>query len=225
MTSLFRDKPRDLEKRIDRLVEHFRHAENLFFSRNRRGLPTPRDLLWLLISDAVHTARLMPDEERRAVSRVGSVMPSTRVTVDQAYQVELSRLLDGMPQYDATEVRVVVNQAAADRMVDILDLLRFVVGGHNGKDVLRMKRTVIARAAGLSMEQCGRVYDKHRLGFDRRAMHDIKSRVLGQVLVGIEREFGLIRTSRSFRRLTVREIEKRRAREKQLRQEAEAHAG
>lgn len=210
MSSLFLDKPGELEKRIDRLVEHFRHAEYLFYLKSPKGLPTPHDLLWLLIADAVHTARLLPDVERRMVSRVGSAMPSARETEQEAFVRERSRLMDGMPQYDATEVRVVVHEDASDRMVDVLDLLRFVVGGHNGKDVLRMKRTVVARAAGLSIEQCGRIYDKHRLGFDRRAMWDIKQRIIGQVLKGIEREFGLVRTSRSFRRLTVREIEKRR---------------
>ncbi|MES0071877.1 hypothetical protein [Mesorhizobium sp. M0058] len=229
MGSLFLDTPANLEKRVDRLVEHFRHAEYLFYLKTPKGLPTPRDLLWLLVSDSVHTARQMPDLERRMVSRVGSAMPSARETEGERHQRELSRLLDGMPQYDATEVRVVVHEDASDRMVDILDLLRFVIGGHNGKDVLRMKRTAVARAAGLSIEQCGRIYDKHRLGFDRRAMHDIKGRVLGQILAGIEREFGLVRTSRSFRRLTVREIEKRnkerkRAEARRKREEAEANA-
>lgn len=236
MTGLFRDTPRDLEKRIDRLVEHFRHAEYLFFLNNPRGLPTPSELLWLLVCDAVRTAQHMPDVERRMVSRVGSAMPSARVTIDQAYEVELSRLLDnselvsrGLPKHTSAPIREAVNQSDADRMVDVLDLLRFVVGGRAGKDALRMKRVVLARAAGLSLEQCGRVWDKHRLNFDRRSMHDIKSRVLGQILGNIEKEFGLIRTSRGFRRLTVREIERRRKERKRAerqrqREEAAANA-
>ncbi len=227
MSSLFLDKPNDFNKRVDRLVEHFRLAETWFFIKNARGLPTPRDLLWLLICDAVHTARLLPDVERRMVSRMGSAMPSARETELEARIREVSRLADGMPQYDDTEVRVVVHEDASDRMVDVLDLLRFVVGGHNGKDVLRMKRTVVARAAGLSIEQCGRIYDKHRLGFDRRAMWDIRNRVLGQILKGIETEFGLVRTSRGFRRLSLKEIDRRRRDRKsdekrRRREEAEA---
>ena len=221
MSSLFRDSPSDLEKRIDRLVEHFRHAESVFFAQAKSGLPTPRDLLWILICDAVKTARLLPDRERAVVSRVPSALPQSRITPDQAYAVELSRLQDnddlarrGMPPKHEPLAREAVNQTDVDRMVDVMDLLRFVVGGHNGRDVQRMKRTVLARAGGLTLEQCGRVYDKHRLGFDRRAMHDLKSRVVGQMLAGIEREFGLVRTSRSFRRLTIREIEKRSQRKK-----------
>ncbi|PWJ81547.1 hypothetical protein C7441_11079 [Pseudaminobacter salicylatoxidans] len=204
------------------MIEHFRHAESIFFVQAKRGLPTPRDLLWILITDAVRTAQHMPDLDRAAVSRVGSAMPAARDTESDAHQRQLSRLMDGMPEYDATGVRVVVHETDVDRMVDILDLLRFVVGGHNGRDVLRMKRCVVARAAGLTIEQCGRVYDKHRQGFDRRAMWDIRTRVLGQILAGIEREFGLVRTSRSFRRLTVREIEQRAKARKH--REAEANA-
>lgn len=236
MSSLFRDSPADFQRRIDRLVEHFRHAESVWFVRNdgKKGLPTPRDLLWILICDAVNTSRIIPDKERRMVSKMPSALPQSRVTPDQAYSVELSRLLDndelarrGLPARHEPKVRETVHESDIDRMVDVMDLFRFVVGGRNGKDVLRMKRTVIARAYGLTLEQCGRVYDKHRLDFDRRAMHDLKSRVVGQMLAGIEKEFGLVRTSRSFRRLTVREIERRkkmRQREEQSRREEEANA-
>lgn len=224
MTSLFLDKPAELEKRIDRLVDHFRHAENLFFTKNPHGLPSPRDLLWLLIEDAVHTARSMPFQELRLVQRVASALPATRDTIEAATFRENARLEAGMNQYDTTVVRVAVNESSIDRMVDILDLFRFVVGGRAGKDAIRMKRVVQARAAGLSIEQCGRVWDRHRIDFDRRSMHDIKSKVLGQILQGIERTFGLVRTSRSFRRLTMREIEARkkarRRREREAREEA-----
>lgn len=223
MNGLFLDSPSELEKRVGRLVEHFRHAEFIFFQSNPKGLPTPSGLLWILLQDAMHTARNTPDLERRMVSRVGSAMPSTRVTDNAAYQTELSRLLDGIPQFDAKEVRSTVNEAAVDRMVDVLDLLRLIVGGRRGKDVARMKRVVLARAAGLTIEQCGRIWDRSRIDFDRRSFHDIKSRVLGQLLAGIETHFWLKRTSRGFRRLTMREIERQTKARK--RQEADANAG
>lgn len=225
MAGLFLDKPADMEKRIERLIGHFRHAESVFYATKPRGIPTPRDLLWLLLQDAMHTARYVQDRERAMVSRVGTVMPSTRDTIDEAYQRELSRLLDGMAQYDATEVRHTPNETAVDRMVDVLDLLRFVVAGRRGREVQRLKRSVLARAAGLSIEQCGRIFDRHRIDFDRRAMHDLKDRVVGQVLAGIEAEFGLVRTSRSFRRLTLREIERRKKARKATETEGGEHAG
>lgn len=222
---LFLDKPAEAEKRIERLIGHFRHAEYVFYASRPTGIPTPRELVWLLLQDAMHTARNLRDEERAMVSRVATVMPATRDTIDEAYQRELSRLLDGMAQYDATEVRQTPNETAVDRMVDILDLLRFVVSGRKGRDVLRLKRCVLARAAGLSLEQCGRIFDRHRIDFDRRAMHELKSRVVGQILAGIERDFGLVRTSRSFRRLTVREIERRKKLRKMNAERGETDAG
>ncbi|RVC47616.1 hypothetical protein EN781_00325 [Mesorhizobium sp. M4A.F.Ca.ET.090.04.2.1] len=209
MTKLFLDTPKELEKRIDRLVEHLRHAEFLFFNVSKHGLPSPRDLLWLLLSDAMETASNVPRDDLRMVSHVGTVMPGTRDTADLAYAREVARLQAGMPQYDRTSVKSVPSEQAIERMVDVFDLMRFVIAGRAGKDVLRMKRTVMARAAGLSLEQCGRIWDRHRIDFDRRAMHDLKQLVLGQILKGIEKQFGLVRTSRSFRRLTVREIEER----------------
>lgn len=200
-----------MERRIDRFIEHMRHAENAFFASNKPGLPTPRDLLWLLFADAVDTARKMPDVERRMVSRIGSAMPSARETENEAFARERSRLMDGMPQYDATEVRVVVHESAADRMTDVMDLLRFVRAGRQGADALRHKRTFLAHAGGYGVEFCTRVWDKHRVDLmSRQSLHDLKGKVLGQILAGIEAEFGLVRTSRSFRRLNIREIEKRR---------------
>jgi hypothetical protein len=230
MARLFLDTPQDLEKRIDRFIEHMRHAEGIFFASNKRGLPTPRDLLWLLFADAVDTARKMPDVERRMVSRVGSAMPSARETENEAFARERSRLMDGIPQYDATEVRIVVHESAADRMVDIMDLLRFVRAGRQGADALRHKRTFLAHAGGYGVEFCTRVWDPHRVDLmSRQSLHDIKSRILGQVLAGIELEFGLVRTSRGFRRLTIREIERRRKErkreEKRRRREAQENAG
>ena len=211
MKRLFLDTPAEMEKRIDRFVEHMRHAEGIFFASNKRGLPAPRDLLWILFADAVDTARNMPDVERRMVSRVGSAMPSSRETEHHAYVRELSRMAAGMPQYDTTEVRTVVHESAADRMVDIMDLLRFVRAGRQGQDAQRYKRTFLAHASGHGVEFCTRVWDRHRVDImSRQALHDVKSRVLGQILAGIEKEFGLVRTSRSFRRLNIREIEHRR---------------
>ncbi|WP_027163399.1 hypothetical protein [Mesorhizobium sp. WSM1293] len=230
MGRLFLDTPADKEKRIDRFIEHMRHAEGVFFASNKRGLPTPRDLLWLLFADAVDTQRQMQNVERRMVSRVGSAMPSSRETEGEAFIRERSRLEDGMAQYDTSEVRIVVHQSAADRMVDIMDLLRFVRAGRQGQDALRYKRTFLAHAGGNGAEFCTRVWDKHRVDImSRQSLHDIKSRVLGQILAGIEQEFGLVRTSRGFRRLTVREIERRRKERKReenrRRREAQENAG
>lgn len=229
MKSLFLDSPAEMEKRIDRFIEHMRHAEVVFFENSKRGLPTPRELLWLLFADAVDTQRKMKNVERAMVSRVGSAMPASRDTEREAHVRELSRLQDGMPQYDATEVRVVVHQSAADRMVDIMDLLRFVRAGRQGQDALRYKRTFLAHAGGHGVEFCTRVWDKHRVDImSRQSLNDIKSRVLGQILAGIEKDFGLVRTSRGFRRLTMREIDqRRRARkreEKRQRREAQENA-
>lgn len=205
-----------MEKRIQRLLQHFRHAEYLFFNANRTGLPTPRDLLWLLLTDAMETASNVPRDDLRMVKHVGTVMPATRDTIQEDHARRVARLQSGIPEYDNTSVRSVPSEEAIDRMVDVFDLLRFVVAGRAGKDVLRIKRTVMGRAAGLSLEQCGRIFDKHRTDFDRRSMHDIKQLVLGQVLKGIETEFGLVRTSRSFRRLTLKEIDHaRRARKRE----------
>lgn len=231
MTRLFLDSPKDLEKRIDRFIEHMRHAEAIFFASNKRGLPTPRDLLWLLFADAVDTARKMPDVERRMVSRVGSAMPSARETENEAFARERSRLMDGIPQYDATEVRIIVHESAADRMVDVMDLLRFVRAGRKGTDALRHKRTFLAHAGGYGVEFCTRVWDKNRVDLmSRQSLHDVKQKVLGQILAGIEQDFGLVRTSRGFRRLTIREIERRRKDRKReearrRREEQEANAG
>lgn len=229
MTKLFLDSPKDLERRIERLLGHLRHAEYLFFNSNKTGLPTPRDLLWLLLQDAMETARDVPRDDLRMVKHVGTVMPATRDTAELAYAREISRLQSGMPQYDRTSVKTVPSEQAVERMVDVFDLLRFVVAGRNGKDVQRIKRTVMGRAAGLSLEQCGRIFDKHRTDFDRRSMHDLKQLVLGQILKGIEDQFGMVRTSRSFRRLTLKEIDQaRRARKREearrRREEAENNA-
>lgn len=228
---LFRDSPQEMERRVDRLVAHFRHAEFLFYESKPRGVPNARDLLWLLLQEAVHTARNMPDAERAMVSRIGSTMPSARAASHDAvgigaleredYEVQVSRLRDGMRQHDHIKVKETPTETATDRMVDILDLLRFVKAGRRGKDAQRMKRCVLARAAGLTIEQCGRIWDRDRIDFDRRAMWDIRSRVLGQILKGIETEFGLVRTTRGFRRLTVREIEARAKAKKRLHETSE----
>lgn len=215
--TLFHDTPAERERRVDRLIEHFRQAE-VWWSINhegKKGLPTPRDFLWLLICDAERTVRLLPDEVRK-VSRVGTVLPAVRDTLQADQFRRNARLEAGMAEYDAAETREIASDSAADRMTDILDLFRFVTGGRAGADAARLKRCVRACAAGFPVEQCGRVYDKHRIGFDRRAMEDIKDRVLGQILAGIATEFNLVKTNHGFRRLTVREIEARRKVKKQL---------
>jgi hypothetical protein len=102
-------------------------------------------------------------------------------------------------------------------MVDVLDLVRLV----EDRERDRLRRVVLARASGLSIQQCGRIWDKHRIGFDRRAMNDLQQRFIGQILVGLDKHFGLVRTSRGFRRLTVREIERRARANKRRAEEAE----
>ncbi|WEX10320.1 hypothetical protein [Chelativorans sp. AA-79] len=211
MSGPFLDSPRDLERRIDRLVEHFRHAEWMFYAQKPKGIPSPSDLLWLLLTDAMDTVRRLPFTELRQVSAVRTYMPGARVTPADFRAMRNARLQAGMPEYDLQEPRQAVNQSAADRMVDVLDLLRFV----SGKNADRMRRVCLARAAGMSLEQCGRIWAKGRTDFDRRAMHDIRSRVIGQILDGIAKHFGLVKTSRGFRRLTVREIEQRKKRRQQ----------
>jgi hypothetical protein len=114
-------------------------------------------------------------------------------------------------------VRTTVSAADVDRMVDVLDLVRLV----EDRERDRLRRVVLARASGLSIQQCGRIWDKHRIGFDRRAMNDLQQRFIGQILVGLDKHFGLVRTSRGFRRLTVREIERRARANKRRAEEAE----
>lgn len=230
----FAEPVRERTKRIDRLMQHFRFAEAAWFIANegKKGLPTPMGLLWLLVQDAVHTSQNLPDRERQALSRVGSVMPEMRAASHDLasvhelnrrdYEAQVARLQAGMRQQEHIKVRETPSGEAVDRMTDVLDLFRFVVAGRKGKDASRLKAVVRARAAGLSLEQCGRIWDAQRKDFDRKAMSDTKQRVLGQILSGIEREFGLIRTSRSFRRLTVREIEARAKARKRLEAETDA---
>lgn len=217
MTTLFMDSPAEREKRIDRIVEHIRHAEWLHSTKKHSRAPTPATLLWLLLEDAMTTVRNTPFDELRQVSQVRSLMPQARVSDNEAWALQVARLSSGMRQWEDKQVRRAVNASDVDRMVDVLDLLRFV----QGRDRDRLCRATLARAAGLSIDQCGRVWDRFRTDFDRRAMHDIKQRVVGQVLDGMDRHFGLVRTSRGFRRLTVREIEKR----KKRREREGKHAG
>jgi hypothetical protein len=217
MSALFRDSLVDREKRIDRMMLHFRHAEYLFLTSKPVGLPTPHELIWLLFQDAMHTVRNTPFTELQRVSNVRSLMPATRITDNDAFATELARLQSNLPQWDSKMVRTTVSAADVDRMVDVLDLVRLV----EDRERDRLRRVVLARASGLSIQQCGRIWDKHRIGFDRRAMNDLQQRFIGQILVGLDKHFGLVRTSRGFRRLTVREIERRARANKRRAEEAE----
>lgn len=207
---IFFDTPSQLEKRIERMVEHFRHAEWIFenqklLHRKDSRRKATSDLLWLLVQDAMHTVRNMPDNDRRRLAKLPTIMPGTRISFQEAYEIELSRLQAGMSQYDYKEQRSTINQSDVARMVDVLDLMRLV----QHRNARLMVRVTLARAAGLSIEQCGRIWDRHRIDFDRRAFHDIKSRTLGQILLGLEVELGLAKSARGLRRLTQREIEHR----------------
>lgn len=208
---LFLDTPAEFEKRIDRMVAHIRHAEMLYDATkpqrgpDRRDANRSREFIWLLLRDAMHTARNTPDNDRRRLEAMPTIMPGTRVTLQDAWEITVSRLQAGMSAYDATKVRQTINQSDQDRMLDVLDLLRFV----QGRNARRMVKVTQGDAAGLSLEQCLHIWAPYSEGLDRRTLFDIRSRTLGQMLQGLDEHFGLVRTARGFRRLTVREIEKR----------------
>lgn len=207
MSPLFLDTPSELSKRIDRLIRHLRQADEAHHMRRPGRTPSMIEGLWVLLQDAMETARRTPDVERRRLGSMKSSWPGARIDELEAFVARLSRLQQGLPEFEATEVRATVSEAAVDRMVDVLDLLRFV---RQDRDAARPLRVVLARAAGLSLEQCGRVWDRSRAQpLDRRAFHDIKTRILGRIAKGMAEEFGLVRTGRGYERLTLREIEAR----------------
>jgi hypothetical protein len=207
MPVLFLDTPLELSKRIDRLIEHLRRAEEMHPGRRPGRTPSMIDSLWVLLQDAMETARRTPDVERRRLGSMKGSWPTARVDAIEDFVARLSRLQQGLPEFEATEVRVAVSEAAVDRMVDVLDLLRFV---RQDRDATRPLRVVLARAAGLSLEQCGRVWDRSRAQpLDRRAFHDMKTRILGRIAKGMADEFGLLRAGGDFQRLSFREIEER----------------
>lgn len=209
MSRLFLDSPKELEKRIDRMVDHFRTAEYLFYQTKSKGIPNPRELIWLLFQDAMRTARNTPFTEIYKLRSMRSALPDTRVSEADAFATKVARLSSGMSQYDDSVVRSKVNETDLDRMVDVLDLLRFAAG----EGALRRRRVVLARAAGLTNEQCARIWDRFRVYEGPRQMayvvYDAKQRVIGDILQGMDRHFALARTSRGFRRLSIREIERR----------------
>lgn len=195
MSALFLDSPQELSKRIDRLLQHLKFAAELHrLQRPGRTAVLP-DLIWLLFVDAMETSHSIRNAEQSRLSSLHSRFPRSRVDELETFVQRLSRLQEGLPEFEATQTRVAASEAAIERMVDVLDLMRFVRAGRAGADPVRLKRVVLARASGLSLEQCARIWDRNRLSeFDRRSFHDIKTRVIGQIIKGMADEFGLVRT-------------------------------
>ena len=110
----FLDSPAELDKRIDRLLDHLRFARTRFDHTNVRGLPTPAQLVLILIKDAMYTHRMLPDLEHGRLSKIRTLMPQTRFSDRDVYDLELSRLLSGMSAFDPTRVRVSVSADDAD---------------------------------------------------------------------------------------------------------------
>ena len=186
MSGFQHDSERDRKVRIERLIVHLRHGQYLFLSTTRKRAPSPHDVYWVLFCDAMKTARNMPDTELDKVRRVRSSMPDVRFSPQDAYEIELDRLRCGMSQYDPVRVKQPVSETDVERMVDILDLLRFVGGKGN---IVVIKKTFLARAAGLTLEQCARIWNRHQTDFDRRKLSYLKRRVIGQVIKGVKDEF------------------------------------
>lgn len=203
--ALFLDTPAQFDKRIERMVSHLRHAEFIHQEGTKDRVQTPAKLIWLLFQDAMQTNACITDKELNQVRRVACSLPSGRRSEFEAHVTMAQRFKEGMPIFDRSRIRRQPRAADIDRMVDVLDLLRFVTGA----DAKRQKVVFLARASGLSLEQCGRIYDRHRAEFSRQTMYSIRQAVVGQVMVGLDRHFGLVRTGRFFRRLTIREIEQR----------------
>ncbi|MGB3833738.1 MAG: hypothetical protein WA975_17955 [Mesorhizobium sp.] len=216
MSSLFLDNPKELERRVERLVDHFKHADHLLRenSKVRSRSRTPIRLLWVLFEEAGRTARSMPDRELQMVRGAGSSMPKWRLTEAEAYAIELGRRLDPRfsTPYDRSKTIRLSDGEAVNRMVDVYDLLRFV-----RKEGWQRRRAVLmARTSGLTVEQCSRIWNRHLAyeGPRHRSLvvNDAIQRALSEILLGIQEHFYLRHTGRGFERLSEREIEKRKRR-------------
>lgn len=197
----FLDSPAQLQKRIARIEGHFRHARMIYDATHPYGgLPMASDLVVILLRDAMYCHRMIPDAERQRLSRIKTWMPANRFSDLDAYELELSRLLTGMSAFDPTKVRVSVSADDVDRMVDVLDLLRFVRGVEANRDC----RLVLASSAGLTLEQCARVWDRFRVWGSmrevRRLIREAEQRIAGQILSGMARDFGLVAVGPTLRR-------------------------
>lgn len=239
MTELFKEGLEEAHKRIDRLVEHFRHADYLVRQKllvqavERRGgarrlnaeeqrladlAREKKELLMTLFAEAVLVERSLPDGERSLLRGGNNFWRRVVLTDADAWFAQNARKSDlrfrgthlaFSSEYDEPVKPRARSADAVQRCWDVLDLLRFI----QSEGAVQLKSLVWNRASGMPVDECARKLNPNHV-YDgprhrRYVVNEAINRALSEIFKGMESEFHLRFTARGLERLAEREIDRR----------------
>ncbi|MCB1423210.1 MAG: hypothetical protein KDJ69_12245 [Nitratireductor sp.] len=183
-----------VDKAADEVFQYLKTCDYLARESVFKREPTPYDVLNFAFKDAMRTHRKIPDRERTMLNSMRSTMPEVTRSDKELYDIQLDRLLSGMPSHYGNTQLKHYDRMALDRMMMAFDLLNFI----QSKDWHRLRKLVLLRANGATVDQCSRFWNKRRPTFSRQYLLQLIQKAYGQVYVGLERKHGIYRNHRSF---------------------------
>lgn len=138
-----------------------------------------RQIVWRLIQDAARTLQILPDRERGwLLSAERACWPEFRQSFQERWEVEVSRMQDGMPPDDPpAHWSRSLDPGAVDRMLTVLSWFQFM----RARDAYRHKRdtaVTIGLASGYSQAQVRRLLGGNK---GHSAAHMVKQKAIGQI--------------------------------------------
>lgn len=148
-----------------------------------------RDVIWMLLTEAVETIDKLPDQERRWLSsgaRSGG-WNMVGMSIADLKELERIRLLSAMKPYDGSS-RASFATHDIDRALGVMEWLRWC---NRAAQPEPLKKAAVVLARGGDQEIVHKVYCPNRKP-NRQNVHEIKTRTTGFIITGLREDLSII---------------------------------
>jgi hypothetical protein len=142
-----------------------------------------------LIVEAIDIVDRLPDQERRWLTsgtRSGG-WNMVGMTITELREIELLRVLSGIKPFDGTS-RTQPQRDDTDRAMSVLEWLRWCNRTRNSE---RLVKAGVLLARSGEIEAVHRTYSPNRQTRSRQTTYEIKTRITGLILTGLESDHGI----------------------------------
>lgn len=155
--------------------------------RRLGGKATHRNVIWMLVTDALDMLDRVPDQEMSWLSSGTRSGGWNAVGLTRADLIEIERLrvLSAMQPFDG-EARYAPQKDDVERAVGVLEWLRWCSKG----DDHRLQKAVVALSRGAE-EAAARIY-RNGSARVRQSSYEIRTKSVGMILRGLREQAGIV---------------------------------
>jgi hypothetical protein len=168
------------------VLETLRHGSLL--AKANGGTDRPEFVVWVLIQDATSIiARIRNREAQWLTSGDRCKWPEIVRRWKELWEIELTRLLHGMSEYDSAPTRLAEpSDLEVSRMMVTLSLFRFI----KSRDPRRFKTCLLVLASGAPTSRVAAMWRPGQK-IDRHMVYDLRVRACNQIVSELLAEYGI----------------------------------